>query len=165
MDHLRRCQAQVGIPLVPLGLWGDGIPIQWERAESIEHLAMNLPGLSGPHARLRLPLVTIADKHISEHTWDDISEVLAWSFRHCVLGTWPAHRHDGTPWTDEDRRSRGGYAGRHVARVVVARGTLCEVQSCTCSCTCSCHVANGMRNGSCSLACMHLSWRLLRHLL
>ena len=128
LEHLHRCQAHVGIPLVALGLWGDGIPIQWERAESIEHIAMNFPGISGPHARLRLPLVTIADKHISEHTWDDISEILAWSFRHCVLGTWPAQRHDGTPWTHEDVRSRRGYPGRHVARIVAARGTLCEVR-------------------------------------
>ena len=58
----------------------------------------------------------------------DISEILAWSFRHCVLGTWPAHRHDGTPWTAEDRRNRRGYPGRHVPRIVTARGTLSEVR-------------------------------------
>ena len=127
-EHLERCQVHVGAPLVALGLWGDGIPIQWERAESIEHIALNFPGVSGPHSRLRLPLVTLADKHISEHTWMDISEILAWSLRHCVLGTWPVARHDGTPWTAEDRKERRGYPGRHVPRIVVARGTLCEVR-------------------------------------
>ena len=128
LNHLHKCQEAVGCPLIALGLWGDGVPIQWERSESIETIAMNFCGIAGPHQRLRLPLVSLADKHISEHTWGDISDVLAWSFRHCMLGTWPTCRHDGTPWTREDRAGRRGWAGRHVARTVHARGCLCEVR-------------------------------------
>ena len=129
LNHLHKCQEAVGCPLIALGLWGDGVPIQWERTESIETIAMDFAGITGPHQRLRLSLVSIADKHISEHTWGDISEVLAWSFRHCVLGTWPTCRHDGTPWSPEDRQGRGrSWAGRHVARTVHARGVLCEVR-------------------------------------
>ena len=128
LQHLRSCEAAADANFIPLGLWGDGVPIQWERAESIETLSMNFCGHSGAHRNLRLPLVTIASKHISDNTWTDISEVLAWSFRHCTLGTWPTVRHDGSCFTKADRLNRQGWSGRHIPRPVTVRAILVEMR-------------------------------------
>ena len=128
LQHLRSCEAAADTSFIPLGLWGDGVPIQWERAESIETLSMNFVGHSGAYRNLRLPLVTIASKHISDNTWSDISEVLAWSFRQATLGVWPTRRHDGSCFTKADRLTRKGWQGRHIRRDVVVRAILVEMR-------------------------------------
>ena len=128
LRHLQYCETASAVRLVPLGLWGDGVPIQWERAETIETLSMNFCGISGPHRNLRLPLVTIASKHVCGNTWTDISEVLAWSFRQCTLGTWPSVRHDGSVFTAADRKNRRGWSGRHIPRPIAVRGVLVEMR-------------------------------------
>ena len=44
---------------------------------------------------------------ISDHTWDDLMEVIAWSLQHAANGTWPRRRHDGSEFrTDKGDKTR-----------------------------------------------------------
>ena len=129
LQPLQSCESQANAVLVALGLWGDGVPVQWERKESIQTLSMNLPGLSGSHRNLRLPLLAFSKKHCSQHTWEDINSVLAWSFRHCALGSWPTERHDGSPWLQSDHAKRRGQVARSTQQSVTVRASLCEIRA------------------------------------
>ena len=127
--HLRTAEAQAGIPLLPLGLWGDGAPTQWDREESIETFSLNLPGQAGEYKQLRLPLVAFAKKHICEHTWSDVCEILAWSFQILATGIAPVHRHDNSPWLASDRWRQSGHPDRASAPAVPMHACLCEVRA------------------------------------
>ena len=60
--HLRKAEAQAGVPLLPLGLWGDGAPTQWDREESIETLSLNLPGQAWGLQATQAPLGRIREE-------------------------------------------------------------------------------------------------------
>ena len=49
LEHLEKCEAEVGQKLIALGLWGDGAPCNWDRTESIEVFSWNILGLPGQH--------------------------------------------------------------------------------------------------------------------
>ena len=129
LQHLEKCERSAGCSMLGLGMWGDGIPVQWDRKESIDTLNLNIPGLLKPHRLLRLPLVALAHKHVGKHTWDDIGAVLAWSFRACATGRWPSCRHDGTPWRPSDRTGPQHNKGRHVPRDLGCRAALVEIRA------------------------------------
>ena len=42
--HLEQACAAAGRNLVGLGLWGDGVPVNWDGTESVEVLSLNFPG-------------------------------------------------------------------------------------------------------------------------
>ena len=84
------------VPMVPIGLWGDGVPCNWDRTESVEVVSMNLPGQDGQWGPLRIPLVAISKKDVGPNTMDDLMGVIAWSLRYLAAGFWPSSRHDGS---------------------------------------------------------------------
>ena len=43
-EHLEDCERAAQRPLLALGLWGDGVPCNWDRTESVETVSLNLPG-------------------------------------------------------------------------------------------------------------------------
>ena len=104
--HLAKCMASVGAEMVPLGLWADGVPCQWDRDQTIEILTLNLPGLSrtGEHRKIRLPVAVIMKTNMSQNTWDDIFSIVLWSFRHMATGVYPSSRNDGSPWLASERQ-------------------------------------------------------------
>ena len=102
MAHLRYCREKAGQDVVPLGLWGDGVPVNWDRTESVETVSLNLPGKTGEYSTLRIPLTAISRKQVGEHTWDDICAVLHWSLVRAADGNFPSVRHDGTPFRKSD---------------------------------------------------------------
>ena len=75
--------------MVPLGLWGDGVPGNWDRTESVEVVSLNLPGQSGKYKNLRLPFTALSHKLVTYGTFDDIMAVVAWSLQYAVLGKFP----------------------------------------------------------------------------
>ena len=110
--------------LIPLGIWGDGCPANWDRTESIEVWSLNFPGIAA-WSNLRLPLSLISKKFVSSvNTFDDIFTVLSWSMRHCALGVWPNCRHNGEPFghTDPNRAKASGKPFGFKAAVVEIRG-------------------------------------------
>ena len=105
--HVEDCEAKAGDALLGFGLWGDGVPCNWDRTESVETLTLNLPSLAGSQRNLRIPLVGLSKKQCCEDTWTDVFEVLQWSFQHCASGKYPTMRHDSSAWRKSDwRRSR-----------------------------------------------------------
>jgi hypothetical protein len=89
--------------LLGWGLHGDGIPCNYDRTESVIMISLNLPGVPGKQGRMRIPLVVLPDFAVSENTYDDIMEVIAWSMRHLLSGTRPNCRHDCSAFNDTDR--------------------------------------------------------------
>ena len=104
-EHMKWMREQLGAStLLGWGLHGDGIPCNYDRTESVVMISLNLPGLSGRNGRMRIPLVILPDYAVSENTFDDIMEVMAWSMRHLLEGTRPSCRHDGQPFNKSDHK-------------------------------------------------------------
>jgi hypothetical protein len=113
--HLQECESKAGQTFATVGLWGDGVPVNWDRSESIETLAISFPGQTGANRNVRIPLVGMSKKQCCDETWEDIFDVLQWSFGHCANGTWPAERHDGQNWHKKTDRHRAKQVGRQLA--------------------------------------------------
>lgn len=121
--HLEQACAAAGRNLVGLGLWGDGVPVNWDRTESVEVLSLNFPGQKGEYKSLRVPITAFSRKQLSTHTYDDILSVVQWSLVHCASGQMPAARHDGSPWRESDKKR-----GRKAGHALSARAALVEVR-------------------------------------
>ena len=95
--------------LVAVGLWIDGTPCNWDRSDSLESVCMNLPGNSATD-NLRIPLTGITKRHLlKQQSFDEILEVVAWSFRCLAEGKYPECRHDGSDFQSalsDSRRSK-----------------------------------------------------------
>lgn len=104
--HMQKVKAATGdVSYVAIGMWGDGVPVNFDRSESVEVLSMNFPGLTHAGKKVRLPLTCFMKHHeATRKTMDEIFEVLSWSFQHCFSGKHPHHRHDGSPWHPGDRK-------------------------------------------------------------
>ena len=124
--HLRKCEEAIGgEKLLGLGLWGDGVPCNWDCNDSLQVFALNLPGLPAPWHTMRIPLTGFSKKHFAgKQTYDALMAIFAWSFQHLAAGTWPSARHDGSPWTpaDSKRRKRSGSKLPLRAALVEIRG-------------------------------------------
>ena len=102
LQHLRAAETSANCRYVPLGLWGDGVPCNWDRTQSLECFSLSLPGLMGADANIRFPLTVINKRHCIKHTtFDDILAVLVWSFQICALGVYPTRDHRGQPFEDK----------------------------------------------------------------
>ena len=109
LAHLRKCEQEAGCNLLAVGLWGDGMPCNWDRSQSVDAFAINFPGCPEMKS-LRLPVTAFSHKHISEHTWHDVSEIVAWSLNILGTGIAPTCRHDGSAWINSDKT---GSRARH----------------------------------------------------
>ena len=121
--HLDRCQIEAGCPLLAMGLWGDGVPVNWDRSESVDTVALNLPGQGGEFKALRLPICALNHKQISVNTYNDIFEVTAWSFQYLAAGVRPGARHDNSKWLESDVRR-----AKNRNKPLGVRGAMCEVR-------------------------------------
>ena len=98
---------QMGLPvtgIVPLGLHGDGVPIQGTLNEqTLDTVCVNMP-TSKQNSSLRVPF-TVIQKHwqAGDETIQDILEVFCWSMRHLAVGKYPEGRHDGAAWKPSDK--------------------------------------------------------------
>ena len=101
-QHVESCEADALCKLLGIGLWADGTPCNWDRSESVETLSLSLPGLTGEHKNLRIPITALSCKHVCAETWVDICAVIKWSLMILASGDWPTCRHDGTPWRKSD---------------------------------------------------------------
>ena len=109
--HLVHCKAMAGAAaMAPLGFWGDGVPVNWDRSESVETFSINLPGQCTTWKSLRLPVTGFSRKLLAPGTWDDLMSVVSWSFQVAALGVWPSARRDGSDWLPSDchRRKKHG---------------------------------------------------------
>ena len=108
-EHVLKAERLANCRFVPFGLWGDGVPCNWDRTESLECFSLSLPGLDGESGNIRFPLTVINKKHCIKHdSFDDIISVLTWSFQICALGVYPSNDHKGQPFTDKVRLKKIG---------------------------------------------------------
>ena len=125
--HLAYCAKQLGTQaseLLYLGLWGDGVPFNWDRSQSMELFTLSLPGLSAPWDALRVPLAGVNRKFlVKQATLDDLCDVLAWSFQQLALGIFPLARHDKSAFIDTDNHRR-----KQAGKPLLLRAILGEVR-------------------------------------
>ena len=126
LAHLRSCEEQAGCPLLGVGLWGDEVPCNWDRTESVATFALNLPGLAGLFGKLRLPITAISTKQCNDNTWHDICDVIAWSFTHAARGGVCSERHDQRAWLPSDRARSKLNPGRSNNFEVLQRAAFVE---------------------------------------
>ncbi len=117
--HLEECERKANQTFLGIGLWGDGVPVNWDRSDSIETLAISFPGLTGADRNVRIPVVGLSKKQCCNETWLDVFDVLQWSFCHCATGTWPEERHDNKSWLPSDRRRRQQAGGDLLVKAVL----------------------------------------------
>jgi hypothetical protein len=125
LEHFLKAKQQLGGgDFVPVALWGDGVPCNYDRTESLEAFTLSLPGLKGPNRLLRIPLACLTKKFvIKEETFDDILEVIAWSFRVSSVGLFPATRHDGACFLKSDL-----WRSKRALRPLGSSGILTEIR-------------------------------------
>ena len=100
------------------------MPCNFDRSQSVQAFTLNLLGLTGDMAKMRLPLLCVNKKFlVKQHTLDDVCAVLAWSFEALARGAMPAQRHDAEPWRRDDYPRR-----LHSNRPLGVRGILAEVR-------------------------------------
>ena len=113
LDNICRRLSCEPTKCLALSMWGDGVPFNWDRSQSLDCWTMGLPGLSGEEANLRFPLATLPHKFMVKHkTMDDIMAVLAWSFGCLASGIFPGTRHDGAAWRAREDNKRSKVAGK-----------------------------------------------------
>ena len=127
LQHLLHCEDQLKTKLLGVGLWGDGVPCNWDRSDSLELLSLNFPGLptTSEFKALRIPLTGLAKKHVAgKDTYDDLMKIIVWSLEALASGRWPRARHDGSPWQAGGDAVRAKMAGKPLG----LRGCLVEVR-------------------------------------
>ena len=114
--HLQNVAAELGEEeMLGLGIWLDGCPCNWDRTKSLEVITLSLPGLTGTYKNLRIPLTSLPHEYVaSEETFDDLLEIVAWSFKCLAMKKHPRARHDGSDWLDSDRKRKAN-AGKDIA--------------------------------------------------
>lgn len=120
-EHFNKAVREMseGTPVVPLGLWLDGTPCNWDRTQSVETMAMSFPGHT--EANLRVPFTAVMKRHVvSPRTFDDLLTVFAWSLKWLALGYFPPCRHEGEPFrADEQYRAKTAGGPLRVKGVLV----------------------------------------------
>ena len=95
---------------LPLGLWIDGVPVKFDRSESLECYSLSFPTLNDDPAasHIRLPLTVLNKKFYLKdgRTNTAIISVLSWSLHCCISGIFPAVDHLGQPWVKGWRRKQ-----------------------------------------------------------
>lgn len=110
--------------ILATGLWLDGVPMNYDRSQSVDVFTLNFPGLTEKWSTLRIPLCAVTHKHVlKHHTYDDIFAVISWSYSHLFAGTHPVTRHDGSRWQSHDN-SRKKPSGKPM----VLKGLLAEMR-------------------------------------
>jgi hypothetical protein len=129
LAHLRHCESEAGCRLLGVGFWGDEVPCNWDRTESISAVGMDLPGLGDTKfGALRMPITAISSKQVGEHTWHDVFEVIAWSVTIGSKGGECTSRHDQQPWLRSDKSRSKVNPGRSRGHKVLQRCAFCEAR-------------------------------------
>lgn len=108
-ECFRACRELGCSQLIPLSLWCDGVPYNWDRSQSLEVMNLALPGIPEWH-NLRIPFTAFDHKRIAPGTFDQIFSVLVWSLQSLATGCYPLQRHNHEPWIsgDEQRQKLAG---------------------------------------------------------
>ena len=90
-----------------MGIWGDGVPCQWDRTEFVDVLSLILPGVGDPYKNLRIPITALPHGMLSTNTWEDIIGVVKKSLVAAAVGRYWNRRADGQ---EDWRTDKAAYA-------------------------------------------------------
>ena len=113
---------KLGAEFVSLSLWGDGVPVSWDRKKAVDIWTLAFPGMEQKANRdLRVCLTAMPHEYVCRETQDDVMAILAWSFQALAKGEFPSTRHDHLAWQEDDawRKQRAGSALLHGALLEV----------------------------------------------
>ena len=118
-------ELQMEEAVIPFAVHGDGVPVQGTmRKEGLDFLTVNLPSARSEQLNMPIPFTLLqSDFHWEYETKESILQVLLWSMACLKEGTFPATRHDGSPWLKPDKK-RAKDAGRSLP----AKGLLVELR-------------------------------------
>ena len=123
-DHMSAATTELrltGENVLPLALWLDGVPVKYDRSESLEVVTLSLPHLGGDIGTMRLPVAALYKSHmVKDATMDAIMKIVAWSLGSLAEGRFPKFGPDG----EELQGWRGKAAGKPLA----CKAMLCEVR-------------------------------------
>ena len=128
--HLTKCEAEAGCKLLGLGIWGDGVPCQWDRNESVDVLSLNLPGVGDSYENLIIPITALPHGMLSTNTWDDILAVVKRSLVALAVGRYWNRRADGhEDWrTDKAAHASDAKRAKLANKSIGLRAALVEVR-------------------------------------
>ena len=109
-------------PFVALSLWGDGVPVSWDRKKSVDIWTLAFPGMAQKKDQdLRTVLTAMPHENVVRATQDGVMSILCWSLQALAKGAMPACRHDGEEWHAADawRKSRSSNPLLHAALVEI----------------------------------------------
>ena len=111
-QHLDNASKELGFAendrILPIGIWHDGIPVKYDRSESLEVVTMNFPHVGGAWASMRIPLTALYKGHMVKNaTLDGIMRVLTWSLVCLAEGVYPSHGPDGEALTGKRAKLAG----------------------------------------------------------
>ena len=79
--------------------WCDGVPFNSDRSMTLETISLNIFG----QGNLRMPVAACPKEFVAkEQTFEDLFEIIQWSFKHLATGILPSCRHDGRPFDKTD---------------------------------------------------------------
>ena len=109
--------------MFPLGLHGDGVPVQGRMNQStLDFWTVNLVG-SKRFNQMRVPICALDARMIGWQTIEQIGHIMLWSFQCLAEGKFPRARHDGSNWmkSDKNRQVCAGHAMPGKAALVQIR--------------------------------------------
>lgn len=124
MTHLREIEAKVQCSLLPVCMWGDGVPFNWDRTQSLDVFSISFPGwVKAKKQNLRLPVAALPHRAVVKHnTYDDIMSVMAWSFRSLAAGVFPPKMHNGQEFKEPFRQKLSGTKMQARGILVMVKG-------------------------------------------
>ena len=109
--------------MFPLGLHGDGVPVQGRMNQStLDFWTVNLVR-SKRFNQMRVPICALDARMIGWQTTEQIGHIMLWSFQCLAEGKFPRARHDGSNWmkSDKNRQVCAGHAMPGKAALVQIR--------------------------------------------
>ena len=83
------------------GIWCDGVPFNSDRSMTLETISLNIFGQEG---NLRLPVAAFPTEFVAKsQTFEDLFQIIQWSFKQLATGIMPSCRHDGRPFNKNRR--------------------------------------------------------------
>ena len=97
-----------GRPMVPLGLHGDGVPVQGRMNQStVDFMTVNLLASNAFQSK-RVPITCVESRFVAgRETIEAVQQVIAWSLQSLGEGRYPSCRHDGGS-LDKARQNMAG---------------------------------------------------------
>ena len=111
LKHLEEAEQLFKGDFIGLTLWSDGVPLSWDRSESIQCWTWHLPGVvQKEHRSIRLPF-TVIPKHLClPETMDYVLQLFGWSLQCLFSGRFPEVAHDGSAVLEVFRKRLAGHS-------------------------------------------------------